>query len=290
MYGFDKRKAWWAGLRYGLRFIVPLTGCLLVMGLNEDGRGPAPDHLSMAVATLLIFGVLPGLSMTYSFVAQARAMHLYGRPLHAELSRKVPLLTWFLGYARVTLGGEGEGPVERRWCYGVPWQISKLPVGAEVEVLLDSRPEKKRKSCWLPFWAPAGAAEVDVQELGHEIMGGLADVLRPLEGELEGMERKVAVQGRLAGCGTFFAVIAALALLTTSGLALLGGFAAMATAIAVVYAAQGGSRRRAVRAARERFDEQFPEGTPERQAALMILGQEKAATPAWKALRKALKA
>jgi hypothetical protein len=290
VYGFDKRKAWRAGLRYAVRFTLPLGVGMAVWALSQK-PAPGGGHDSpeaVAVFEFAFFSLLPLVALAWGWVDSARSRHLYGKAVTVTLDRRLPVATWFLGIARVRMGGKEVAGKQTLWCFGMPWQLRRLKAGQDVQVVQDTRPGQGGKWVWLPFWEPAEAAEAEVKELGREIMSILAEVLRPLEEELEGVERKVAVQGRLAGCGGFIIAITIVVTYGLRGAGVLIVFAGFGAAYFAVQTAYGGRRRRAVRAAVERFDERFPEGTPEREAALMMLGEEKSPTPAWKALRKAL--
>ena len=291
MYGFDKRKAWRAAWRYALRAVTPFALVLATIALTVGAERPVggPVDRVLPVVSSLLFGAFVALLFASTTVFEAQAVHLYGSPLRAELARKVPVLTWLLGYARVTVQAEGEEVARQLWCFGMPWQLSRLDVGAQLDLVQDTRAAKGRRSLWLPFWVSAGATQAEIQEIGREIMSDLADVLRPLDGEFEEMDRRIESQGKLAGCGSVvFAIAVAVACGVGLGVGLLMTLVALAVAVHAVQRAYGGRRRRAVQAAVERFDERFPEGKHEREAALMMLNEEKSPTPAWAALRKAL--
>jgi hypothetical protein len=290
MYGFDKGRAWRAALRYCARLAVPAALALSVLAFTTGDDG-APENAASAVVAvavgLLLFGGVPALASAEGMLTNARALHLYGRRVRAELQAKPPVLTRLLGLARVTVETGDEDGGKPAWCFGMPWQFADLDVGDRLQLVRDMRAGKGGTWLRLPFWTDT-RPETEVERVGQAILTGLGNVLRPLEGDLEHISSRVERQGKLAGCGAFVLGLVVAAGFGIAGLGLVTAFAGPFVAVYIVQKANEGSRRRAVDAAVERFGDTFPAAGREGQAALMFLAEDKKPTPAWGELRKVL--
>lgn len=285
VYGFDKRKAWRAALRYAFRF--PLGLGILLLSVHFTGGAQAGGPAILSVLVLCYGMVLSEVGGAAAVVWAAQAMHLYGRPVRVELERRIPVVTRSLGFVRVKV----EGSSERAWCFGMPRELARLEAGTEIEVLQDTRTEPRPKWLWLPFWTLSGAEERHPEEAGHEVFCQLAEVMRPLEEQIWKGREAVGKGSLLLGLAGVAVVLAATAAaIISENLAFIFGASAVFGAPLVLKIVHGFRRRRAVHAAVDRFDESFHEGSSEREAAIRMLGEEKWPTPAWAALRKALKA
>ncbi len=252
----------------------------------------------IAYFTFTLFG-----SVAAIVLSGARTRGVYGQCVHGVLGPKVPVLTGLFGFARVELRMESESERQRLWCFGMPWQLRRLEVGASLGLMRGVWKGKIGRIGWLPFWLPdtndlTRDPPDGVRKVRREILLRLTKVLGQLEvafGWREMLKREAPILAIQPFLVVSFIVIAMvgikgwLLLIPMIGPYLL--FGALATA-AIVYglvAADGLLLPPCVRSAVRRFDSTFPAGSPERQAALMVLEEGEAPTPAWEALRKALK-
>jgi hypothetical protein len=307
MDGFDDARARRATRRYAIWLAAHMVAFMALGALGYAAANGAPHDFSLLwLAAFLSIGCLFEVpTVARVILVAARMKQLYGRRSHGALQHKLPVLTHIFGFARIDVGEGRKDATRRVWCFGMPWQIRRLAAGAGVQVYQELRRGRPCKVAWLPFWLPpggeaqaAGKPNVihpeGVEEIEREILDGLAEALRPLDYAIQNRDGIRTEAPRLA-LQPF--VLISLVVVAGAGakewLALLPRLAPvfLLAGVASISALLLAGRLLvpwALRSAIRRFDVKFPEGTPERTAALMILREGNAPSPAWQELRKAL--
>jgi hypothetical protein len=308
MIGFDERRARKACERFFGRLVLPcVTALFILCVVQERDDLLAKDWLHASLTLVFwaafvygLFGLLPLKTHAAALVASAKKLHLYGQPVRGTLVGKPRLITSVFGLARVELPGPPDDGPRRVWCLGMPADFARLRVGDPLIVIEDTRLKERlakgKSRVWLPFWLPEQAetpsptvddpGALEEADPARPVMAGIAEAVLPIEQQVLRAERATRFAAKPVGCVVL--VVALIVCLPHAGWGFALGFAAV-LAVAQIVDALGKWKVRAVaRAACETFDKRFPKGTPERKAAMMILNEDKKATPAWAALCKAL--